>query len=267
VAHAFSDVDAQSEPLAWVGVLDRVGGDPLYAPYKRRIVEVLAPEPGGRYLELGCGTGADAVALADRFGVEVTGVDRSQTMVAEARRRGVETAVVADAHELPFASGSFDGAWADRTFQHLADPSAALAELARIVRRGGTVVVADPDYSTQSVAGPDPGLAARVLAFRCDSIGNGRLGSGMASLFGQAGLGEVHSQRHEIVVRRPDALDHALGLRDWAALAAKRGLVSPAEARTWEQSLDLAASCHRFRYSFAIVITSGTHRPVASGGT
>jgi hypothetical protein len=88
----------------------------------------------------------------------------------------------------------------------------------------------------------------------------------MASLFGQAELGEVHSERHEIVVRRPDALDHALGLRDWAALAAERGVVSPAEARTWEQSLDLAASGHRFRYSFSIVITSGTHRPVARGG-
>jgi SAM-dependent methyltransferase len=229
-------------------------------------VALLAPEPGGRYLELGCGTGADAVALADRFGVGVTGVDRSRTMVAEARQRGVETVVVADAHQLPFASGSFDGAWADRTFQHLADPSDALAELARIVRRGGTVVVADPDYGTQSVAGPHPALAARVLGFRCDSIRNGRLASGMASMFGHAGLGEVRSERHDIVVRRPDALDHALGLRDWAALAAERDLVSLAEMRTWEQSLDLAASGHRFRYSFSIVITSGTHRPVARGG-
>src|SRR4051794_21239813 len=109
----------------------------------------------------------------------------------------------------------------------------SLAELAPIVRRGGMVVVADPDYSTQSVAGPDPALAARVLAFRCDSIRNGRLASGMTSLFGHAGLGEGHSERHEIVVRRPDAFDRALGLRDWAALAAERDLVSRAETRKW----------------------------------
>jgi hypothetical protein len=57
-------------------------------------------------------------------------------------------------------------------------------------------------------------------------------------------------------LRRPDALDHALGLRDWAALAEERDLVSPAETRTREQSVDLAASGHRFRYSFSIVITS-----------
>jgi hypothetical protein len=88
----------------------------------------------------------------------------------------------------------------------------------------------------------------------------------MASLFGHAGLGAARSERHEIVVRRPVALDHALGLRDWAALAAERNLVSPTETRTWEQSLDLAASGDRFRYSFSIVITSGSHRPVARGG-
>jgi hypothetical protein len=76
----------------------------------------------------------------------------------------------------------------------------------------------------------------------------------------------VHCERHEIVVRRPDALDHALGLRDWAALAAERDLISPAETRSWEQALDLAACDERFRYSFSVVITSGTHRPVARGG-
>src|SRR3954471_19177983 len=85
---------------------------------------------------------------------------------------------------------------------------------------------------------------------------HGRLASGMASLFGHAGLGEVHSERHEIVVRRPDALDRALGLRDWAALAAERDLVSRAETRSWEQSLDPAKSGDRFRYSFSIVITA-----------
>jgi SAM-dependent methyltransferase len=162
VWHPFGDVDAQPDPGAWVGVLDRVGGDPLYARYKRRIVELLAPVAGGRYLELGCGTGAHAVAVAEQFDVAVTGVDRSETTVAEARRRGVMDAVTGDAHRLPFADAGFDGAWADRTFQHLDDPVKALAEIVRVVRPGGTIVVADPDYGSQAVAGPDPGLAARA---------------------------------------------------------------------------------------------------------
>jgi len=67
-----------------------------------------------------------------------------------AKRLAAEV-VVADAHSLPFPSESFDGAWADRTFQHLADPLAALRELVRVVRPGGRIVIADPDYGTQVV--------------------------------------------------------------------------------------------------------------------
>jgi hypothetical protein len=80
----------------------------------------------------------------------------------------------------------------------------------------------------------------------------------MASLFSAAGLGNVHSERHDIVVRRPHALDNSLGLRDWAALAADQGLVSRAEAQAWEDALDQAATRDAYCYAFQIVITSGT---------
>jgi ubiquinone/menaquinone biosynthesis C-methylase UbiE len=69
--HAFSDVDAQPDPSAWIRVLDTVGRDPHYAAYKRRMLDLLRPEAGGTYLEVGVGTGADAVAIADRFDVRV----------------------------------------------------------------------------------------------------------------------------------------------------------------------------------------------------
>jgi ubiquinone/menaquinone biosynthesis C-methylase UbiE len=135
--HAFSDVDAQPDPAAWVQVLDRLREEPLYAMYKRRIVELLDPQPGGTYLEIGTGTGADALACATRFDVDVVGVDSSRTMIEEATRRGLTDAVVADAHSLPFDPDSFDGAWADRTFQHIADPLVALEEMVRTVKPGG----------------------------------------------------------------------------------------------------------------------------------
>ena len=58
--HAFTDIDAQPDPGAWIDVLDRLGRDPLYAGCKRRTMALLDPEPGGRYLEVRTGTGADA---------------------------------------------------------------------------------------------------------------------------------------------------------------------------------------------------------------
>ena len=72
--HPFTDVDVQPDPGAWIGALDRVREDPTYVAYKRRLAEILDPKLGGRYLEVGCGTGSDAIAFGERFGVEVVGV-------------------------------------------------------------------------------------------------------------------------------------------------------------------------------------------------
>jgi SAM-dependent methyltransferase len=260
--HAFTDVDAQPDPTAWVEVLDKIRRAPLYASYKRRTVELLDPQPGGRYLEVGTGTGADALACADRFGVSVVGADSSSVMIEEAARRGLPETVIADAHALPFESESFDGAWADRTFQHLVDPVVALGEMVRVVKPDGTIVVVDPDYGTQVVDVPDQELAQRVLRFRADcGLRNGRLAHQMGRLFARAGLTDVRVEAVPIVLRDPKALDNALGLRDWATFAHEQGFIEADEVSAWEGALDEAAANGCFLYSFSLFITAG-RKPV-----
>lgn len=256
--HAFTDVDAQVDPTAWVQVLDRLRSEPLYAAYRRRTVELLDAQPGRRYLEVGTGTGADALAFAATFDVSVVGVDSSNTMIEEARRRGLREAYVADAHALPFEPESFDGAWADRTFQHLADPVVALADLVRVVKPRGRVVVVDPDYGTQVVDIPDQELARRVLRFRAEfALRNGTAARQMGRLFVQAGLTDVQVEAVPIVLRDPTSLEHALGLRDWASFAHEQGLIAADEVAAWEAALDEAAAGGWFLYSFCLFVTAG----------
>jgi SAM-dependent methyltransferase len=256
--HGFTRVDAQADPRAWVDVLDRVREEPAYRAYKARVAQLLRPVAGGRYLEVGCGTGDEALGLAARFGVEVVGVDVSETMVEEARARGLADAVVADAAALPFERGDFDGAWADRTFQHLAGPEAALVELVRVVRPGGRIVVVDPDYDTQVVELEDQELARRVLRFRADhALRNGALAHRMCGLFAAAGLTDVSVEAQPVVLRDPAALDNAMGLRTWAATAAARGLLADGDAAAWERQLDEAVAEGRFLYAFSLFLTAG----------
>jgi SAM-dependent methyltransferase len=261
--HPFARVDGQPDAQVWIDVLDRLRSDPLYRRYKARVGALLDPAPGSRYLEIGTGTGADAIEVAQRHGAEVVGVDRSAAMVAEARRRGLADAIEADAHRLPFGADVFDGAWADRTFQHLADPGQALAEMARVVRPGCVVLVADPDYGTQVVNIPDQELADRVLRFRA-GVGNWRLGHQMPRLFVAAGLDAIRTEAVPIVVTDPAGLDGAMGLRAWAGLAAEQGLLEPADVARWEAALDEAAAGGWFLYAFCVFITTGRvapHRP------
>lgn len=258
--HPFSSVDSQPDPMIWIDALDLVRRHPFYVRYKERVIELLAPLSGKRYLEVGTGTGADAIA-ARSAGACVVGVDSSVTMVAEANRRGLRSAVAADAHALPFADGTFAGYWADRTYQHLADPETALSEARRAVEPGGRVVVVDPDYSTQEFPFPDPELARKVLLYRQrHAVRNGDLGPRMVPMMERAGLDGVVCEELRLTVEDPHDLDRCLGLRTWARAACGYGLMSSHEVDRWLSLFDEVASSGRFSWSVSFFITSGVVR-------
>ncbi|KAB1912732.1 methyltransferase domain-containing protein [Micromonospora sp. AMSO31t] len=257
--HGFTDVDRQSDPNSWVAVLDRLTEEPFYRAYQQRVRELLHPSPGHHYLEVGAGTGASAVQLRDDHGVRVVTVDHARTMSVAMRARGLTSCAVADAHHLPFLSRSFHGAWADRTLQHVADPRAAIEELVRVVRPGGRVVLADPDYDTQVLDIADQRLARRVLRFRADVLlRNGTLAHQHAGLLATHGLVDITVEARTLVVRNPTAVDNVLGLRSWAATAAERGALDPAEARAFASQFDDAVAALRFTYAVTFFITAAT---------
>ena len=102
---------------------------------------------GGELLDVPCGFGRHSVPLA-RAGYRVTGVDRSESLLAEARRRtGGERRpklVRADYRELPFADGSFDAAlnlFTSLGYLGDAEDARALAEIGRVLRPGARLVI------------------------------------------------------------------------------------------------------------------------------
>jgi ubiquinone/menaquinone biosynthesis C-methylase UbiE len=108
--------------------------------------------PGGALLDVACGFGRHAVPLAAE-GFRVTGVDRSATLLDEARRRAADVAeqdadrlafVAADYRELPFEDGAFDAAinlYTSIGFLGDEEDTKVLAEVARVLRPGGRLVV------------------------------------------------------------------------------------------------------------------------------
>jgi SAM-dependent methyltransferase len=104
---------------------------------------------GLRVLEVGCGVGEFTRLLAER-GADVVGADISRFAVEETRREvdgfPSATAAVADICALPFASESFDLVVSLETIEHSPSPRTARAELVRVLRRGGKLILTHPNY-------------------------------------------------------------------------------------------------------------------------
>ena len=97
---------------------------------------------GSRVLEVGCGLGDLAAAVAAR-GAAATGTDLAEGMVEAARRRhpGLDF-TVADGEALPFEAGAFDATVSAFVINHLPDAERGAAEMVRVTRGGGRVAVA-----------------------------------------------------------------------------------------------------------------------------
>jgi len=101
--------------------------------------------PGAPVLDAGCGAG-DFSAFIAGLGFQSVGVDLSTAVVAHARSRYPSLSFHAAALEqgLPFADGTFAAVWCSEVLEHLFDVHAALAELNRVLRPGGTLVLTTP---------------------------------------------------------------------------------------------------------------------------
>jgi SAM-dependent methyltransferase len=174
-----------------------------------RFLDFAAFPHEGDMLDVGCGTGALAFAMAERWpGRGVIGIDIAPRFVEYARaRRPGETPIleVADACALPYRTGQFIGAAAQLVLMFIPRPELALYEMKRVVRSGGTVAAALWDFRGglifqrmlwDTASAIDPGAATtRDQIFANPLV----LPEGLLDLFRNAGLSNV--ERGSLTIR------------------------------------------------------------------
>ena len=183
----------------------------------------------GRLLDVGCGTGSLARAMAVRWPARpVVGIDIAAPYIAFARAQaGLQNLAleVGNAAELPYADASFDGSAAQLALNFVDDPIAALREMKRVTARGGRLVAAVWDFRGglvyqrmfwDTAAGIDRGAAAAR-----DKLFSGALAlpDGLVRLFEAVDLDRI--ERTSITIR----MDYA-GFNDyWQPLGGGQGPV------------------------------------------
>jgi demethylmenaquinone methyltransferase/2-methoxy-6-polyprenyl-1,4-benzoquinol methylase len=114
--------------------------------WRKAVADALALKPRERVLDLAAGTATSAAALA-RTGATVVGCDFSLGMLREGRGKGVDL-VAGDALRLPFADAVFDAVTISFGLRNVHDTHQALAELLRVTRPGGRLVVCEFSHPT-----------------------------------------------------------------------------------------------------------------------
>jgi len=177
----------------------------LESNYKKRdfqrrrslVHAALKAAAGEAILDVGCGPGFYLEELSSLVGTtgRVVGIDSSEQMVELARHRCAAcsnvTASVASATSLPFGDAEFDAAISVQVLEFVEAVDAALAELRRVLRPGGRVVVWDVDWTAATWHSADPGRAGLVMRAWEQHLSHPALPRTLAARLRGAGFADV----------------------------------------------------------------------------
>lgn len=202
----------------------------------RAFLDWLAPKPGRRWLDVGCGNGAFTELIVDRCApASVDGVDPSEPQLAHARTRPSARLArfrAGDAMLLPYANGAFDEAVMPLVIFFVPDPAKGIAEMLRVLAPGG--IASAYAWDMEGGGFPYDAVLAEMRALGMQvpmppSAGASRLDV-MRSLWTGAGFAAVETR--EITVQRTfaDFDDYWSTILGAPSVGARLSAMSPAEA-------------------------------------
>lgn len=279
LSSGFSKVDRSQDPGVFVSCLQTLCSLPCFQSYKKKSFQLLSPGQGSRILEIGCGLGQDAIAIAAMTGKGggVVAIDSSRKMMDEAcKGKGKDNGkdkstgllkmdsirdsihyCLADACSLPFCDGAFQGARADRVLQHISDPRKAFSEMVRTVGDKGRIVVYEPDWGTFIISPGQKEIGRIMTQLFADTFPSGWVGRQLPGFFREESLKNIQIEAETFFTNDLNLAIQIFDLVNNAHRAQAMGYVSLAQATDWLDDLSEAHNQGRFFCSCTGFLVSG----------
>ncbi len=234
--------------------------------FKQLSYEHMEITAGDTVLDLGCGPGVDTVPLAELVGSKgkVLGVDADEKMLVEAEQAAKDSGCLdwiehhhGSALAIPLDDNSVAASRAERLLQVLPpeNEQPIVAELIRVTRPGGRVVLVDTDWPSASVDFSDVKLERRLMEFFTLRMRpNGLAGRHLSALCREHDLSDI---RIDVVPMMQTRFDETV-FGDWLIdTATAEGIMNETEAELWRNELQQRQDEGRFYSCVNMVIASG----------
>lgn len=267
-ASDFTAVDQSPDPSAMIVMMDSLRT--LQQTARSVLLDRLGLEDALTVLDVGCGTGDDLIEMSGRLppGAQLEGVDVSQAMIDEARRRTAAAGIdatfrVASALDLPYPDAAVAVCRMKTVLIHVSDPGQAIREIVRVTRPGGRVGVLELDEGSIVLDHPDQQVTRTILDAICEARVQPLIGRQLYRLFREAGLTDVTAD--PIAIHAPYELIRAQ-FGHLVTRLCDQGVLSTGQADDWWSYLAHQAEADAFTCTATTFVVTGT-RPLHVAGT
>jgi ubiquinone/menaquinone biosynthesis C-methylase UbiE len=260
--------DGAADAEERVNYLERVSRMPLLRAVAASSLNCLRVMPSQSVLEVGCGSGVFLPRLAEAVGPfgQVTGIDAVAALVDAARVHVRQCPAVtvheANAYDLPFDDAAFDAAHCERVLMHLEHPDRALQEMRRVVKPGGWIVAAEPDWGGLQIASADAEAMSQLIASWTGHLEHPRMGLQLLGLFADAQLLERSIEPIvSAVTDYQELVTYGLDLPRAAADLGAAGVLSAERSQAVLDECTSASAEGRFFGYIGVFVVSGRVPP------
>lgn len=229
-----------------VALLEKLYSGPQIVDQRRRLREIVSARPGESGLDVGCGVAYLACELAKEVAPKgrIAALDTSGDAVAASKVRIAKEELASfvdvrlgDATHLPFPDETFDFVVGAQVYCYVPDVGRAISEAARVLRKGGRLVVLDSDWDMCIWASADRALTRRIIDARTVQFSHAHLPRELHSFIKAAGMTLSGTQSFSIIETRYDPESFSVGIIPLVRDGALKQGVPAGEVARWEQDL------------------------------
>ncbi|TJZ53826.1 methyltransferase domain-containing protein [Sphingobacterium olei] len=215
----------------------------------------------GVLIELGCGTGMDAINIADMLGdqVRVVGIDHDPLMIEQAKAVvGVRTNVsfmTGEVYKLDFEESVISGIRMERVIQHLSQPDTMFQEVYRVLRVGHPLVIVETIWNSLNLYTGYVEIEQKMRDYLTgQKVNNGWAGNKLTADLASNGFREIQLETHCMVVRSKEEANRYLFLNQILLEMVDKTVLTDQEAADFSSSLELADERGYFTCSMNLVL-------------